>query len=156
MTLPLPEDAHDLVVELSARGVEFMVVGGHALAVHGVVRATLDFDVFVRASPDNAVRVFDALRAFGAPLVAHGVEAGDFATPGTVYQLGLPPFRIDVLTQISGVAFEDAWPERVIVRLGEQDVPFLGVEALRVNKRAAGRPKDLADVAALDARARES
>lgn len=142
----LPEDFRDLLSALLAAGVDFVVVGAHALAVHGYVRATLDLDVFVRPSPDNASRVMTALADFGAPLAAHGVTAADFTRPGTVYQIGLPPCRIDLLTAIDGVKFDDAWQTRVERDVGRLEIPFLGREALLRNKRAAGRPKDLHDV----------
>jgi hypothetical protein len=103
MTAPvLTRDARDLLVELCEAEARFLVVGGHALAVHGVPRATLDFDVFVAPDPENADRVFRALLAFGAPVGNHGVSASDFARPGTVYQMGLPPSRIDILTEADG------------------------------------------------------
>lgn len=131
-------------------GAEFVIVGAHALAVHQVVRATGDIDVFVRSSRDNAARVIEALERFGAPVDAHGVTQSDFEKPEQVYQMGLPPCRIDVLTSISGVTFDDAWRTRVMVRVDGMNLPFLGLDALRANKAAAGRPKDLADLALLD------
>ena len=146
----LPDDFVDLFDAFLAAGVEFLVVGSYALARHGYVRATLDLDVFVRPGPANAARVLDALTAFGAPLSAHGVTATDFERPGTVYQIGMPPLRIDILTEIAGVGFDEAWASRVDVRLGDRVVPVIGRSALVRNKRAAGRPKDLADVAELE------
>jgi hypothetical protein len=146
----LNEDFVDMLVALGHAGVEFVVVGAHALAAHGIVRATGDIDVLVRPSPDNAERVCRALVEFGAPLAIHGVEPADFAKPGNVYQIGLPPRRIDVLTSISGVSFDEAWASRVAVRLGEIPVFVLGREAMILNKRAAARPKDLLDADALE------
>ncbi len=145
------EDALDLLDAFSERGVEYLVVGAHALAVHGIPRATADFDVFVNATPENATRVVGALGAFGAPLSSHGIDETDFSTPGTVYQLGLPPRRIDVLTRISGVSFSRAWAAHLEVMFGGRTVPVLGREALIENKRASGRAKDLLDVEALEA-----
>lgn len=150
---PQPElfaDTRDLLHALSEAGAEFVVVGAHALAAHGLPRATQDFDVFVRPSPDNADRVMRALVAFGAPIHAHGVTTADLARPGLVYQLGLPPRRIDLLTAISGVGFDDAWSSRMDVAIAGLSVPVLGRDALIRNKRASGRPKDLLDVAALE------
>lgn len=150
MTLEgLNEDFRDVVVQLADAQVEFVIVGAFALAFHGAPRASGDIDVFVRPSVDNAARVYDALIQFGAPLPAHGVVPGDFATPGSVYQIGLPPRRIDVLTQISGVDFEEAWASRVPVNVEGRTVHMLGRAALLKNKTAAARPKDLADVARL-------
>jgi hypothetical protein len=92
-------DFLDLLAALARERVEFLVVGAHALAAHGIPRATGDLDVWVRAERENAKRVVAALETFGAPLRAHGVSAADFELLGTVYQMGLPPRRIDVLTQ---------------------------------------------------------
>ena len=94
----LNEDFHDLLVEFSDEGVEFLLVGAFAVAFHGVPRATGDMDVFVRPSSENAKRVHAALARFGAPLKSAGVVQADFEQPGVVYQMGLPPRRIDVLT----------------------------------------------------------
>lgn len=146
----LSQDAIDLLVELNEAGAEYLVVGGHALAVHGVSRATVDLDVLVRPISANAARVLVALRAFGAPVAAHGLSAHDLAREGTVYQMGLPPNRIDVITSIDGVDFETAWRGRVQTIVDGVVVPFLGREELIANKLAAARPKDLADVAALE------
>lgn len=142
----LNPDFLDLLEAFANAKVEFIVVGAHALAAHGVVRATGDLDIWVRPSAENAARVVTALTAFGAPLAQHGVSAADFKKAGTVYQMGLPPRRIDVLTQISGVEFADAWVDRTFVAVQGTPVGFLGREALLRNKRAAARPKDLLDV----------
>ena len=128
----------------------FVIVGAHAVAAHGAPRATGDLDIFVLPDETNAARVYRALVRFGAPVEAHGVRAEDFATPGTVYQMGVPPNRIDIITEISGVSFEDAARDTVEGHLGSETVRCIGLDALIVNKRAAGRPKDLADVAALE------
>lgn len=146
----LNEDFRDMLAALDSAGVEFLIVGAHALAVHGIVRATGDLDVFVRPSVDNAARVVRALRAFGAPLQAHGVTELDFAAPGTVYQIGLPPRRIDLLTEISGVDFDEAWRHCVTSPVEGRPVRFIGRDALIQNKRATGRDKDRVDVAALE------
>ncbi|MBL8923754.1 MAG: hypothetical protein JNJ54_33170 [Myxococcaceae bacterium] len=129
---------------------QFIVVGAHALAANGIVRSTGDLDVWVRPASENAARVVIALRDFGAPLAQHGVAEADFARPGTVYQLGLPPRRIDVLTQISGVEFDEAWADRRSIAVGGAPVAFLGRRALIKNKRAAGRARDLLDVELLE------
>lgn len=151
----LPDDFLDLFDAFLATGVDFLVVGSYALARHGYVRATLDLDVLVRPSAANAARVVAALTAYGAPLSAHGVTAQDFERPGTVYELGVPPLRIDVLSGISGVTFDEAWESRVEAELGELTVPVIGREALLRNKCASGRPKDLADVEELERRDRD-
>jgi hypothetical protein len=125
-----------------------MVVGAHALAAHGLPRATGDLDIFVRATPENARRVMTALREFGAPLF--DLTERDLSTPDTVVQVGLPPSRIDLLTSISGVAFDEAWPRHVDVTLGTLIVPIIGRDDFVTNKKAAGRTKDLLDVQMLD------
>lgn len=146
----LNEDFRDVVVLFADGGVEFVVVGAYALAFHGAPRASGDIDLFVRPSPENAERVFSSLVKFGAPLPAHGITASDFATPGVVYQVGLPPRRIDVLTEISGVSFDEVWATRVPTEVEGRTVNVIGKDAYLRNKRAAGRPKDLADAARLE------
>jgi hypothetical protein len=150
MTLEgLNEDFRDLLVLLADTGVEFIVVGAYALALHGAPRASGDIDLFVRPAPSNAERLFQALARFGAPLQAAGVTAADLAQPGAVYQIGLPPRRIDLLTEISGVSFDEAWASRIETEVEGRIVPFIGRDALLKNKQATGRPKDLADIARL-------
>jgi hypothetical protein len=150
MTLEgLNEDFRDLLVVFADCGVEFVIVGAYALAFHGAPRASGDIDVFLRPSPANAQRVFDALTRFGAPLESARVTPADFAEPGVVYQLGLPPRRIDMLTEISGVTFDEAWESRAPVEVEGRTVSFIGRDALLKNKESTGRPKDLADVARL-------
>ncbi len=144
------QDFLDVLGALVDCGVDFVVVGAHALAVHGIPRATGDIDILVRPSMDNARRVFVALQGFGAPLKAHGVTLGDFSSPGYVYQIGLPPRRIDFLTEVSGLSFEDVWETKVEMVVGDIEVFFIGREAMIKNKRASGRTKDLADIEALE------
>src|SRR5437899_11535016 len=116
-------DFRDLLAAFNARGVEFLVVGAYALAAHGLVRATKDLDVWVRPDVDNAKRVFDALAAFGAPL--HDLTVDDLARPGLIFQIGVEPIRIDVITAIDGVQFPDAWAERVPARFADQEAAVL-------------------------------
>lgn len=148
--MKLPPDFRDLLVCLSDAGVEFMVIGGFAVAHHGHVRATKDIDVFVRPTSENAARVVRALEVFGAPLVALGVDAADFATPGKVVQLGVPPLRIDLVTAATGLDFDDASQTTGRLDVDGRAIPVIGFEALLQNKRAAGRPQDLADVYSLE------
>jgi hypothetical protein len=145
-----PEDFVDVIRCLNAEGCDFVIVGAHALASHGSPRATGDLDILVRADEANAKKVMRALTRFGAPLAAHQITESDFARPGTVYQMGLPPRRIDVLTEISGVSFDEAVADPVIGRIGDETVRCIGLDAMLANKRASGRPKDLADVAVLE------
>jgi hypothetical protein len=143
-------DFAEMLSALSATGAEYLVVGAHAVAAHGHPRATGDLDVWVRPTPENAGRVWSALQSFGAPLFELTRE--DLARPGVVFQIGVPPCRIDILTEITGVAFDDAWPDRLVAEVEGQPLPFIGRTALLANKRATGRPKDLGDVAALEGR----
>jgi hypothetical protein len=145
----LNEDFRDMLACLGDANVEFVIVGAHALAAHGLPRATGDIDVLVRPSAENAERVMRALMAFGAPTEAHGIVAADFEKPGQVYQLGIPPRRIDLLTGVDGVTFDEAFDTRIEARVGGLVLPFLGRDALIANKRAAGRPKDLVDLQSL-------
>jgi hypothetical protein len=140
-------DFVEMLSVLSEVGAEFLVVGAHALAAHGAPRATGDLDLWIRPDAANAARVLEALTRFGAPLF--DLTASDLITPDTVFQIGLPPSRIDLLTSISGVEFEAAWANRMSVTIGSLEVPVLGLADFVVNKRASGRPKDLADLTLL-------
>lgn len=146
------DDFRDLLRALVDAGVSFLVVGAHALAAHGVPRVTGDLDVWVRATEDNAHRVWQALHAFGAPLSDLQVREKDFSTPDIVAQFGLPPYRVDIMTSISGVDFDDAWRTRLEGHLFEVPIAFLGRDSFIRNKIASGRPKDLSDVRSLEGR----
>jgi hypothetical protein len=148
--LDLPQDYSDLLLELLDAGAEFVVVGGWAVAVHGHGRATDDLDILVRPTPENARRVYDALLQFGAPLAAHGVTSDLFAKDRYGYRIGVKPVLIEILTTVSGIDFDEAKREPIIVEVAGRGVPFIGRRALLANKRAAGRMKDLADVEALE------
>ncbi|XXX76543.1 nucleotidyltransferase [Sorangium sp. So ce134] len=137
-------DFRDLFAELNAAGAEYLVVGAHALAAHGHVRATKDLDVWVRCSADNAARVHAALCAFGAPVAALSLE--ELGSPGIVFQIGVEPVRVDILTSIDGVSFDDAWQARVPSRYDDQAIQVISREHLIANKLASGRLQDLADV----------
>lgn len=140
----------DLADALQAAQVDFVIVGAFAVAAHGFPRATGDIDFFVRPSKENAPRVVAALEAFGAPLASAGVTAADFERPGTVYQIGIAPRRIDVITEISGVSFDQASANKVTREVEGRSYPFIGRAELLKNKRATGRAKDLFDADALD------
>ncbi|HEX5474123.1 MAG TPA: hypothetical protein VFX12_05610 [Vicinamibacterales bacterium] len=137
-------DFVDLLRAFCDAEVRFLIVGAYALAIHGRPRATGDLDVWIEATPQNASRVIAALAAFGAPL--RDVSVDDFSREGIVYQIGLPPGRIDLLTQLTGVTFSDAWPHRIRARFGEVEVDVIGRDAFIRNKRATGRTRDLADI----------
>ncbi len=143
-------DFRDLLAEFNVQNVEYLVVGAYALAAYGHVRATKDLDIWVRPNPENARQVIKALQAFGAPL--QDLTETDLTTPGVVFQIGIPPVRIDVLTEIDGVEFAEAWSARVLTKFADQSVPVLSREHLIKNKRAAGRTQDLADVEKLEGR----
>ena len=147
----MTNDWFDALVSLLEAEARFLVVGAHAMAVHGVPRGTQDLDLWVDPAPRNAERVWQALSTFGAPLGSIGVVPSDFSRPGTVIQLGLPPNRIDLLTSVSGIPeFSSAWEARVEHPVRGRMVPFLSRALLVANKRAAGRPKDRADLEALE------
>jgi hypothetical protein len=143
------QDFRDLLAEFNAHDVEYIVVGAHALAAHGHVRATKDLDIWVRPSAENAPKVLAALRTFGTPL--HDLSETDLASPGTVFQIGVAPIRIDVITEIDGVDFEPAWSRRLSVPFADQIVNVLARQDLIVNKKTAGREQDLLDVKWLEA-----
>ncbi|MDH4064436.1 MAG: hypothetical protein OEW19_08545 [Acidobacteriota bacterium] len=140
-------DFVDLLQAFIDAEVRFLVVGAYALAHHGRPRATGDLDVWVEPDPGNAERVVRALAAFGAPLT--GVTTADFASPGVVLQIGVPPGRIDVLTELTGLDFREVWPSREPGRFGRLTVDFLGRADFIRNKRATGRTKDLGDIEGL-------
>lgn len=142
-------DFRDMLAAFVARGVRFLVVGAHALAAHGVPRVTGDLDIWVEPTGENANRVWAALADFGAPLGSLGISGSDFSSPDQVVQLGLPPYRVDIMTAISGVGFTEAWQGAFEGSLFGVPVRFIGREAFVKNKRASGRPKDLADIMAL-------
>ena len=123
--------------------VEFLVVGGYAMAFHGYVRATGDIDLWIRCSDENAAKVWRALQTFGAPLFDLNIE--DLKTPGMVFQIGLVPSRIDVITQIDGVEFEAAWKEHKTVEIENLQIPVIGKTQLLINKKSTGRAKDRND-----------
>lgn len=145
--MQLDKDFSEFVSLLNAHEVRFLVVGGYALAAHGLPRYTGDFDTWIWLDSDNARRVLDALEEFG--FGGLGITEDDFTRMDSIVQLGYPPHRIDLLTSIDGVDFENAWPRRLEVEFGNATIGFIGREDLLTNKRAAGRPQDLADIARL-------
>ncbi len=144
----LNPDFRDMLSALSDQDVEFMLVGAYAMAVHGFPRATGDMDIWIRASDENAQRVWRALKAFKAPMSDLIVE--DLKTPEIVFQIGVAPRRIDILTSIDGVDFDEAWPYRKDVEVGGQRFAVIGRSHLLQNKKASGRPRDLVDAVWLE------
>jgi len=144
----LNPDFRDMLAALNDADAEFLIVGAYALAVHGMPRATGDIDIWIRSTAANAQRVWQALRSFGAPMSRLNIN--DLTTPDLVFQIGVAPRRIDILTSITGVEFDEAWTARKQVEIGGQILPILSRTHLVQNKRAAGRPKDLLDLAWLE------
>lgn len=145
----IDHDLKELLLALNAHEVEYLVVGGYAVGVHSEPRATQDLDIFIRADEKNSVAVYRALAAFGAPL--KGLKPDSFKDePTSIFQIGMPPSRIDILQRIDGVSFDDAWQHRIEGIVGG-DVPahFISREHLIQNKLAAGRARDIADVEAI-------
>ena len=140
----LQSDLNEFVGLLNSHRVEFVVVGGHAVAFHGHPRFTGDIDLLIRPTRENAEAVLRVLRDFG--FGALKVDPADLTTPGRILQLGRPPNRIDLLTSISAVTFDEAWETRISGALDDQQVSFLGWDALIRNKTASGRDKDRLDV----------
>ena len=145
--MELQPDYRDLLALLNAHSVEFIIVGGYALAFHGAPRFTGDLDILIRANPENADRVMRALEEFG--FGSTGLKAEDFLSPDKVVQLGVPPVRVDLLTSLTGVGWEEAFSGRVPSKYGDVPVYFMGREQFVANKRALGRKRDLADLEAL-------
>ncbi len=139
-----------MLIELCEANAEFLLVGGWAVILYGHVRATDDMDILVRPSMTNSERVFAALDAFGAPLLAHAVAPGHFAKEGDAYRFGIAPLKVEVLTKISGVSFDDALQGSKTFELDGYQIPYIGKAALIANKKSAGRHKDLADVEELE------
>lgn len=142
------KDFEELFAAFNARNVRAVIVGGYAFAFHAKPRYTKDIDVFVEPTAQNAANVLAALDDFGFGSL--GLTVNDFSSPGQIIQLGQPPNRIDLLTMIDGVSFDEAWAGRVAGRYGEQPVQYLGRAELIRNKRASGRPQDLVDLDALE------
>lgn len=137
-------DFEEMFSALSDAGVDFLVIGAHAVMFYSEPRYTKDLDIWVRPTRANAERVFAALASFGAPLADLSVD--DLSVPGTVFQIGVAPNRIDITTSIEGVDFARAWPSRVAATYGSTPIQILGKRQLRENKRATGRPQDLLDL----------
>ncbi|EMI40271.1 nucleotidyltransferase [Rhodopirellula sp. SWK7] len=141
-------DFKDMLRALSDAKIDFLLVGAYAVAAHGHPRATGDLDIWVRPDSDTAPKVYRVLAEFGAPL--HDLTIADLARPGMVFQIGVEPSRIDILTAISGVEFDHAWANRLAIEIDDVQLSVIGRADLIVNKRACGRPKDIADAETLD------
>lgn len=147
-TQVLNPDYKEMLSTLSDERVEFIVVGAYALAVYGFPRATGDIDIWIRRSSDNAQRVWRALLKYGVPLL--GLTKEDLTTAGIVFQIGLAPRRIDILTSIDGVEFDEAKSQCKIVEIEGVKIPIISRNHLIQNKKATNRLQDVADVAWLE------
>ena len=144
----LNSDYKDMLQVLLDNGVKFLLVGAYAMGVHGYPRATGDIDIWIEPSAENSERVYRSMASFGAPL--HEIDEATFATPGIVFQIGVAPRRIDIITAISGVEFDDAYQQRQIVEMEDLSIPILSLGDLIRNKRATGRDKDRLDADRLE------
>ena len=146
----LNNDYKDILLNLSGKKVKYLLVGAYAMAVHGYPRATMDIDLWVMPDPKNTVLILEALRDFGAP--SDNVSPEDFLEKGVIFQIGVAPRRIDILTSVDGLEFADAFANSEIIDIEGIPVHVLSVPDLIKNKRSTGRTKDLADAEALEER----
>ena len=149
-SLRIPKDARALLRAFCARDARFLVVGAHALGYWGQPRATGDLDLFIEPTRENAGRVLASLEEFGAPLF--DLTLDDLARPGVVFQMGVPPYRIDLATELTGITFDEAWAGHATVAVEGLAIPIIGRDAFIRNKRATGRAKDLLDLELLGER----
>ena len=145
--MEVQKDFKELLELFNEHKVNYLIVGGYALAHHGVPRYTGDMDIFVKPDKENALRILRALNDFGFGSV--GLKEADFRNSNKVVQLGYPPVRIDIITSISGLAWDDAYKGRVKGKYGDVQVSYIGRDHFILNKRASGRKKDIADLEAL-------
>jgi hypothetical protein len=143
-TIRLPTDFAEFLRSFRSKGVEYLLVGGYAVGLYGYPRATADIDIWVRRSPENAEKIVAAIRGFGFDVPS--LSAGLFLRPDQVIRMGLPPLRIEVLTSVSGVEFDDCWAARREMILDGESVWLPSLVDLKRNKAASGRPKDLEDL----------
>ncbi|MFW5966524.1 MAG: hypothetical protein ACOCV2_03345 [Persicimonas sp.] len=146
--MKISRDFREFVACANARNVRFLIVGGYAVAFYGHPRYTKDLDVWVKPTKDNGQRILEALEDFGFGSLE--LHADDFTDPDQVVQLGRPPMRIDLLTGVSGLEFDECYPSREVIEIQDVEFPFIGLQELKQNKRASGRHQDLADLEKLD------
>jgi hypothetical protein len=145
--MELAPDFNEFFDSLIAHDVEFLIVGGYALAFYGAPRYTGDIDILFRPTPDNAERLLKSLEAFGFPIGELG--AFDIINPARMLQMGVEPVQIHVMSAIDGVSWDEAWAGRQMGSGGRRELPFIGRREFIKNKKAVGRLKDLADVEAI-------
>lgn len=141
--IPIPKEFLHFLKLLDQEKVKYLLIGGYAVAYHGYVRATGDLDIFVLCTPENAESISRACRTFG---LGSAVIPALFLEPGNIVRFGLPPMRLEVLNEISGVNFQDCWENREIFRVEDQEIPVIHLEDLIKNKEKSGRTKDKLDV----------
>jgi len=144
MDIELPLDFKEFLKLLNDKGVQYLLIGGYAVAYHGYPRATSDIDVWIATNPDNAKRIVVALREFGFDFPE--LTEGLFLQENKIIRMGNPPLRIEISTGISGVKFNKCYTERIMDTLDGVEVPIISLENLKQNKKAAGRLKDLDDL----------
>lgn len=143
-TPTLPSDFKEFLQLLNSKKVEYLLIGGYAVGYYGYVRATADMDVWIAMNPKNAGKLVEALREFGFDVSELSVDL--FLSANKVIRMGNPPFRIEVLTSIDGVDFTECYTHRIVGGIDDVEVSLIGLEHLKINKRASGRGKDLADL----------
>tara|TARA_R110001592_G_scaffold124001_4_gene332539 strand:- start:2842 stop:3288 length:447 start_codon:yes stop_codon:yes gene_type:complete len=146
----LNEDYKDMLLALSGEKVKYLLVGAFALAAHGIVRSTIDIDIWVSPEKDNTEALFRALVKFGAPV--EQIAARDFESENVIYQIGVAPRRIDIITTVSGLRFDEVYPNSIEAELGGIVLRIPSISDLILNKKASGRPKDMLDVTELEKR----
>ena len=143
--MELSQDFREFIKLLNKNKVEYLLAGGYAVAAHGYPRFTGDLDVWIKPSPENATQVLEALKEFGFSSIDIGQE--DLIEENIVIQLGYPPFRIDLITGLSGLQFDECWPNRNVIKDKEgNELPFLGLKDLITNKKATNRDQDKIDI----------
>jgi hypothetical protein len=143
-TTPLPPDFREFLKSLSSHRVEYLLIGGYAVGLHGFPRATADLDVWVAITPENAARIVDALREFG--FGTPDLKPSLFLVEDKVVRMGVPPLRIDILTSIEGVQFAECYRRRQVISIGDLELPVISLADLKANKSATGRHQDLTDL----------
>ncbi|MCP4763914.1 MAG: hypothetical protein GY870_19235 [archaeon] len=140
----LNKDYKEMLEYLLEEEVKFILVGAYALGVHGYPRATGDIDIWVKSEIENSIKIYSALTKFGAPISK--IKEDEFCQVGTVFQIGVAPRRIDIITTLDGVEFDEADRDKIIVKVENMNIPVLSIEMLIKNKMSTGREKDLLDV----------
>ena len=140
----LPPDFKEFLKLLNAKRVEYLLIGGYAVGYYGYPRPTGDMDIWISATPENAKKVVAALQEFAFASIDLPVDL--FLKDNSIVRMGIPPFRLEVITSISGVSFEECYSERVTAMIDETEVSIISLHHLKINKKASGRFKDLNDL----------